>query len=146
MSALVSQQTVSRAVPVQQILSPRGVKAWLVEDYAVPLVSLEFALVGGSAQDPIGKAGAATMLAGLLDEGAGDLDSQAFQRALDEKAIEISFHSERDHISGRMRTLVRHVDRAADLLRLALNAPRLDEAPFERVREQMNARLRQEAR
>ena len=67
------------------------------------------------------------MLAGLLDEGAGDLDSQAFQRALDEKAIEISFHAERDHIGGRMRTLVRHVDRAAELLRLALNAPRLDE-------------------
>ena len=100
---------------------------------------------GGAAQDPAGKAGAATMLAGLLDEGAGDLDSQAFQRALDEKAIEISFHADRDHIGGRMRTLVRHLDRAAALLRLALNAPRFDEEPFERVREQMNARLRHEA-
>ena len=59
--------------------------------------SLDFALRGGAAQDPAGKAGAATMIAGLLDEGAGDLDSQAFQRALDEKAIEISFHAERDH-------------------------------------------------
>ena len=132
-------------VNVRELVTPRGVAAWLVEDYAVPLVSLEFAFTGGAAQDPSGKAGAATMLAGLLDEGAGDLDHQAFQRALDEKAIEISFHAERDHIGGRMRTLVRHVDRAAALLRLALNAPRLDEAPFERVREQMNARLRQEA-
>ena len=100
---------------------------------------------GGAAQDPAGKAGATTLLAGLLDEGAGDLDSQAFQQALDEKAIEISFHNERDHLGGRMRTLVRHLDRAGELLRLSLNAPRLDAEPFERVREQMNAQLRHEA-
>ena len=40
--------------------------------------SLEFAFRGGAAQDPAGKAGVATLLAGLLDEGAGDLDCQAF--------------------------------------------------------------------
>ena len=97
---------------MQQIVTPRGVKAWLVEDYAVPLLSLEFAFKGGAAQDPPGKAGAATMLAGLLDEGAGALDSQAFQQALDEKAIELSFNCDRDHIGGRMRTLIRNVDRA----------------------------------
>ena len=45
-----------------------------------------------------------------------------------------------------MRTLVRHLDRASDLLRLALNVPRFDEEPFERVREQMNARLRHDAK
>jgi len=130
------------AVNVRELVTPRGVSAWLVEDYAVPLVSLEFAFRGGAAQDPAGKTGAATMLAGLLDEGAGDLDNQAFQRALDEKAIEMSFHAERDHLSGRMRTLVRNVDRAGALLRMALNAPQFDEAPFDRVHEQMNAHLR----
>src|ERR1700722_1422286 len=114
MTALVNQQIVSRAVPVQQIVSPRGVKAWLVEDYAVPLVSLEFALKGGAAQDPAGKAGASMLLSGLLDEGAGALDSQSFHRALDEKAVELSFNCDHDHISGRMRTLTRNIDRAAE--------------------------------
>ncbi|MBV8472582.1 MAG: insulinase family protein, partial [Hyphomicrobiales bacterium] len=97
------------AVNVRELVTPRGVRAWLVEDYAVPLVSLEFAFRGGAAQDPLGKAGAATLLAGLLDEGAGDLADQAFHQALDEKAIEISFHNERDHLGGRMRTLARHL-------------------------------------
>ena len=41
-----------------------------------------------------------------------------------------------------MRTLIKNLDRAAELLSLAVNAPRLDEEPFERVREHMNARLR----
>ena len=85
------------------------------------------------------------LLAGLLDEGAGELDAQAFQRALDEKAIEISFHSDRDAMSGRMRTLVKNLDRAAELLRLAINQPRFDEEPFIRVRENANARLRHDA-
>jgi zinc protease len=145
MNLQVANPVASRAVKVEEITSPRGINAWLVEDYAVPLLSLEFALKGGAAQDPAGKAGAATMLAALLDEGAGDLDAPAFQQALDEKAIELSFNGDRDHISGRMRTLIRNVDRATELLRLALNAPLLDEAPIVRVREQLSAGLRHEA-
>ena len=130
------------AVNVDVVTTPRGLHFWLVRSYAVPLVSLEFAMRGGAAQDPADKAGLGALTAGLLDEGAGELDSQAFHRALDEKAVELSFHCDRDHWSGRMRTLVKNLDRAAELLKLAVNAPRFDEEPFERVREHMNARLR----
>ena len=133
------------AVNVDVVVSPRGVKFWLVPSRAVPVVSLEFAMRGGAAQDPPEKAGLGALMAGLLDEGAGDLDSQAFHRALDEKAVEMSFHCDRDHWSGRMRTLTKNLDRAAELLRLAVHAPRFDEEPFERVREHMNARLRHDA-
>jgi zinc protease len=133
------------AVNVDVVTSPRGLKFWLVPSHAVPVVSLEFAMRGGSAQDPADKAGLGALMSGLLDEGAGELDSQAFHRALDEKAVEMSFHCDRDHWSGRMRTLTKNLDRAAELLRLAINAPRFDEEPFERVREHMNARLRHDA-
>ena len=133
------------AVNVDVVTSPGGLKFWLVPSYAVPLVSLEFAMRGGAAQDPAAKAELGALTAALLDEGAGDLNSQAFHRALDEKAVEMSFHCDRDHSSGRMRTLTKNLDRAAELLRLAVNAPRFDEEPFERVREHMNARLRHDA-
>ncbi|MBV8594545.1 MAG: insulinase family protein [Caulobacteraceae bacterium] len=133
------------AVNVRMVNTPRGLSLWLVESAAVPLVSLEFAVRGGAAQDPDGKAGVGMMLSGLLDEGAGELDSQAFQRALDEKAIEMSFHNDRDQMTGRMRVLVKNLDRAAELLRLALNAPRFDEEAFLRVREHANARFRHDA-
>ncbi len=49
-------------------------------------------------------------------------------------------------MTGRMRTLVRNLDRAAELLRLAVNEPRFDEEPFLRVREHFNATLRREAK
>ncbi len=133
------------AVNVRTLTTPRGLTVWLVESAAVPLVALEFAMRGGAAQDPVEKAGLGTLLTGLLDEGAGELDSQAFQRALDEKAIELTFRNDRDHIAGRMRTLIKNLDRATELLRLAVNAPRFDEEPFVRVREHANARLRHDA-
>ncbi len=135
----------SSAVNVRSVTSPRGLTFWLVESATVPLVALEFAMRGGASQDPREKAGLQMLLSGMLDEGAGDLDSQAFQQALDEKAIELHFRSDRDYIGGRMRTLVKNLDRAAELLRLALNAPRFDEEAFQRVREHANARLRHDA-
>ena len=96
------------AVNVDVVVSPRGLKFWLVPSHAVPVVSLEFAMRGGSAQDPAEKAGLGALMSGLLDEGADELDSQAFHRALDEIAVEMSFHCDRDHWSGRMRTLTKN--------------------------------------
>lgn len=134
----------SRAETVQKITFGPGLIAWLVEDYAVPVVSLDFGVKGGAAQDAAEKAGTASMMASLLDEGAGDLDDEAFHRALDDKAIELGFSAERDAVTGRLRTLAQNVDAAFDLLRLAINAPRFDAAPMERVRGQMLAGLRRE--
>jgi len=132
------------AVKSREIVSPQGVKAWLVESYAVPIVSLELAFRGGATQDPQGRYGATAIMSGLLDEGAGDLDSQAFHGALEDKAIEIGFHADQDKIAGRLRTLSKNLDRASALFGLALNAPRFDEEPFERVRDQVKAHLRHE--
>jgi zinc protease len=142
-ATLVTPQ--SRASKVQTVVSKSGLEAWLVEDYAVPLVAVEFALEGGSSQDAIGKSGTATMLAALMDEGAGDLDAEAFHKAMDDKAIEISFSADGDTFHGRLKTMTRHVDAAFALLKLAVNEPRLDVDAMERVRAQMEAGLRAEA-
>ena len=141
----IAVQKSSRAASVQKVVSPEaGVEAWLVEDYAVPLVAFDFAFRGGSAQETADKAGASSMLGALLDEGAGDLDSDAIHRALDDRAVEISFSADRDTFHGRMKTLTRHLDAAVDLLRLAVNEPRLDADAIERVRSQMIAGLKRE--
>ncbi len=146
MTAYAAIKPVSRAATVQKVRSPGGIEAWLVEDYAVPLVAIDFSFKGGAAQDPAGKAGVAAMMASLLDEGAGDLDSEGFHRALDDRAIEISFGADRDVVSGRLKTLSRSVSEAVDLLRIALNAPRFDADAIERVRAQITAGFRREAK
>lgn len=121
-----------------------GIEIWHVEDYTVPVVSVEFAFLGGAAQDPAGKAGLANLMTGLLDEGAGPLDSGAFQEALEEKAIELSFGAGRDRIDGSLRTLAENTGRAFELLKLALAAPRFDNDAIERVKGQIISSLRRD--
>jgi zinc protease len=145
MTALAAAGTPSRASTVQKTVSKGGVEAWLVEDYAVPLIALEFTFKGGAAQDPIGKPGAATLLSGLLDEGAGVYDSDGFHRALDEDAIEMSFSADRDILTGRMQSLSRNSARAFALLQLAVTEARLDAESLDRVVSQIAAGLKREA-
>lgn len=124
-------------VNIQEVHSQKGITAWLVEDYTVPIVTLRFAFEGGSSQDPDGKEGLADLMSGLFDEGAGDLDSDAFQEKLDDVGAEMRFSSSRDAIYGSMRVLAEDRPAAFDLLRLALLQPRFDQQPMDRIRNQI---------
>ena len=122
---------------IQAVESPGGIKAWLVSDHNVPVVSLRFTMRGGGALDPAGKKGLAGMVDSLLDEGAGELDSQAFQTRLEDLAISLSFSSDADSFGGRFATLSEHRDAAFNMLRLALNEARFDPEAVERMRRQI---------
>lgn len=135
----------ARAVEVQRVISPGGIEAWLVEDHSNPIISLNLAFRGGAALDPEGKAGLAHMVSGLIDEGAGDLDSQAFQGTLQDLSIRLRFSSGHDSFSGSLMTLTENSERAFELLRLALTEPRFDAEPVERIRAQILASLSREA-
>ncbi|MBZ9963304.1 M16 family metallopeptidase [Mesorhizobium sp. BR1-1-2] len=134
---LVLPALAARAMEIQQVTSPKGVTAWLVEDYSVPMVAVRFVFGGGSTQDPPGKEGLANLMTGLFDEGAGPLDSDAFQVKLDDAGAEMSFEETRDGIYGSMRMLAEQRDEAFDLLRLAVNEPRFDQAPIDRIGAQI---------
>ncbi len=124
-------------VAIQEVKSDKGITAWLVEDYTVPIVSIRFEFDGGSTQDPDGKEGLAELMTGLFDEGAGNLDSDAFQIRLDDAGAEMRFGASPDTIHGSMRMLTERKDEALDLLRMAIEAPRFDAAPIDRIRSQM---------
>lgn len=132
----------AHAVDIQEITTPKGIKAWLVEEHSVPLIALRFAFQGGAALDPVEQQGLATVLSGTLDEGAGELDSQAFQKALKQKAIRLSFDAGRDNFFGRLQSLSANKDTAFELLRLAINEPRFDIDPVDRIKAQITESLR----
>ncbi|WP_340116949.1 pitrilysin family protein [Pelagibius sp. 7325] len=131
----------ARAVEVQRVVSPGGIEAWLVEDHTNPIIALELAFRGGGALDPEDKAGLAYMVSSTIDEGAGPLDSQAFQGELDNLSISLKFDAGLDSFSGSLETLTENRDRAFELLRLALTEPRFDAEPVERIRSQIVASL-----
>jgi zinc protease len=133
------------ATKIQRVTSPGGIEAWLVSDATLPIIALNFAFRGGAAQDREGRAGIANLVSGLLDEGAGDLDAQAFQTRMEERAVEISFDADRDAFYGSLRVLTENRDEAVNLLQLALTKPRFDADAIERIRAQVLARIRHES-
>lgn len=130
------------AVKVQEVVSAKGITAWLVEDHTNPIISVNFAFRGGSALDPDGKDGVANLVSATLDEGAGGMDSESFQRRLEDLSVSLSFSARLDTFSGRMRTLTRNRDDAFGLLKLAITRPRFDPEAVERIRSQVLAGLR----
>ncbi len=81
------------ATTVERVVSPGGIEAWLVEAHEIPILSVSVAFRGGADTDPAGKEGLANMVSGLLDEGAGDLDSQAYQTRIEDLAIRSEEHT-----------------------------------------------------
>jgi zinc protease len=130
------------ATTIERVVSPGGIEAWLVHEPAVPMIAIDFAFVGGAAQDAPGKGGTATLVASLLDEGAGDLDAKTFHARLERKAIELGFQAERDTLRGTLRTLTENKDEAFDYLRLAVTQPRFDQSDVEVIRAQILSMLR----
>ncbi|WP_420807598.1 M16 family metallopeptidase [Bradyrhizobium valentinum] len=132
------------AAKIQRLVSPGGIEAWFVQDATVPLIAMEYAFGGGAAQDPAGKSGVGNMVASLLDEGSGDLDSKTFHERLERRAIELSFSSTRDYFRGSLRMLKDNKDEAFDLLQMALTSPHFDTADVERIRAQVLSGLRRD--
>jgi len=132
------------AAKIQRLVSPGGIEAWFVQDATVPLIAMEYAFGGGSSQDPAGKSGLGNMVASLIDEGSGDLDSKTFHERLDRRAIELGFSSTRDYFRGSLRMLKDNKDEAFELLHLALTSPHFATEDVERIRAQIISGLRRE--
>ena len=129
-------------LPIQRVTS-NGLTAWLVEDHSVPVVSLSWSWPGGAAFDAPGREGTAGLAAALLTEGAGDMPAAAFTDALRDAGIGLSFGAGRDDVDGGFRCLVDALPEAERLARLAMTAPRLDQAAIERLRARAIAGARQ---
>lgn len=126
----------ANAIEIKEVTSPGGIKAWLVESKSIPLIAMDFSFEGGSTSDPVGKEGTAHFITGMMDEGAGNLDSAAFQALRDELAVRISFDSGMDQFEGSLQTLSKNRVQAFDLLKKVLTAPHFETQAMERVRQQ----------
>lgn len=137
---------VRAAVDIQEVTSPSGFKAWLVEDHGIPFTALEVRFRGGTSVDPMNKRGAVNMMTALIEEGTGELDSVRFAEARDSLASSFLFSSDPDGVTVSAQFLTEKRDKAVDLLRQAITAPRFDADAIERVRGQILSNLRSSAK
>ena len=144
--ALVFVSSKAEAMKIQEVKSPGGITAWLVEEHGIPLIAMRFAFEGGNAQDPDAKEGVANFIASMMDEGAGELTSKQFQERMEAIAMRMSFDDSRDAVYGSFETLSENRDAAIELLALAVSKPRFDTDAVERIRGQLFASLAYAAR
>ncbi len=138
--AMAQQQ---HGVPVEQVISPGGIEAWLVSDSTVPIVVVNAYWRGGAAIEPERLTGVTGVMTEMLTEGAGDLDGNAYKERLQDLNMSLSFSSGWDGVGMSLITLTENRDAAFAMARAALTAPRFDAAPLERIRRQMLIGLRQ---
>ena len=131
---------------IEKVTSPGGITAWLVQDRLNPIIAMQVVFIGGSIADPDGKEGLAQLTAAMMYEGAGALKSQAFQKAVEDKSIDLGFSAGSDTFSGSLKTLTKNRDMAFDLFRLAMTEPRFDAEPLSRTKTQILVNLARRAR
>lgn len=134
----------ANAITVKSVQGPTGVETWLSEERALPMIAVNISFPAGSAYDPADKPGLANLTASLLDEGAGDLASDAFKQALESRAIRFAAAADRDYIVVTLTTLKENADEAFRLAALAFAHPRFDPEAVERIRVAVLASLKQE--
>lgn len=139
---LLCASPVMAMVDVEDI-SVSGVPVWYAADMAVPVVHLIFTFEeAGTASDPDTLSGRAMLAAKMLNEGAGDLDSQSFHKALDARAIQFSARVEQDDLVVELHTLKDELPAAMALVTDALTQPRNDAAMIDAAKEEQRVALK----
>lgn len=134
----------SSLADVQVVTSPGGITAWLVREDFVPMISMEFAWRGGASIEPADRRGIGWILAYMMNEGAGGMDTSEYGARMADLNMNFSCGAWTDWTSCGMTTLKETSDESFDMLRLAFSDLGLDREPFERAKREMVASLEAE--
>lgn len=132
--ALLLLAQAAQAVEIKAVTSPKSIPSWLMEDTTDSMISFSFSFRGGDLQDPKGKEGLTDLMVGLLSNGAGDLDRDAFEEKLYATGARLSLGSSSDSVNGSLRILPGETQEPLELLALALNAPRFDQTDIDQAK------------
>ena len=122
-----------RLPKVKPFTLKNGMKVYLVEQTTLPLVSMELSFDGGSATDPKGKEGLASVCMSMLTEGTAKLDKIQYAEALADVASNISSYAGDDMHGVSLGSLTKHLDTTFALFVDTLLEPGFRQSDFERM-------------
>lgn len=111
-----------------------GTTLLLMERHDVPLIAFNAIIRGGAATDPENRYGTASLLAGLLEKGAGARDANAFAETVASVGGTIETGASTEAISVGGSFLSRDQKLMIELLADVLQRPRLEADQFEALR------------
>lgn len=129
-------------IEIEEVTSPGGITAWLVEDHSIPFTALELRFRGGTSLDDPDARGAVYLMSGLIEEGAGDMDARTYARKLESLAASFGYRATDDSVAISAQFLTENRDEVIDLLRTTIHEPRFDQDAIDRVRAQVVSGLR----
>jgi zinc protease len=129
--------------PVQKQTLANGLAVWIVEQHEVPLVQANLIVRAGSAADPAGKYGVASMTANMLDEGAGGKTALELADAIEFLGAQLGTSSTFDYSAVRLSAPVSKLADALPLMADVVLRPGFPAAELERLRKEALTRLLQ---
>lgn len=117
------------------VVLDNGTTVLLVEKHDVPLIGLQAVIRGGAVSDPEGQAGLSSLLAGLLEKGAGERDAATFAEAIDSVGGSLSANANLESITISGEFLARDADLMIELLATMLREPKLESAELIKLRD-----------
>lgn len=119
----------------RQVELDNGAVFILHEKRDVPLIGAEVTLRGGAVSDPEGRAGLASLFAGLLEKGAGDRDAASFAETVAAVGGSLSAAAELEAITISADFMARDADMMVELLIDMLQRPTLSAAEMTKLRD-----------
>ena len=119
----------------ERIVLANGLTLIIMPLRDVPLVAFNAVLRGGELGDGVGKPGVASLVAGLLEKGAGDRDAFQFADAVEGVGGSFNAGAGPESITIRGQFLARDQQLLLELLGDALVRPRFDADELETLRE-----------
>ncbi|HVK85817.1 MAG TPA: pitrilysin family protein [Kofleriaceae bacterium] len=127
------EQRPFRLPAVKPFTLKSGIKVYLVEQHTLPLVSMDLTFDGGSASDPKGKEGLASVCMAMLTEGTARLDKIQFAEALADVASSVGAYASDDTQGITLGSLSKHLDTTFALFVETLRSPGFRATDFDRM-------------
>ena len=133
--APVSMATEMSLPDFERVELENGTVLLLAERHDVPLVGLQAIVRGGAIAEPEGRHGLASLLAGVMQKGAGRRDAAAFADAVAAVGGELSVTAGLESISVSAEFLARDAELMLELVADLLQRPTLDEDELGKLRD-----------
>ena len=122
--------------PIQRATLSNGLPVVLVESHELPLVQVNLLILGGSADDPAGKFGVASLTAAMLDEGAGQRTALQIADDVEFLGADLGTSSSFDASAVRLNVPSARLEAALPIMADVALRPTFPQADLDRLRQE----------
>jgi zinc protease len=142
---VLSSAVAEAGVTIENWVAPSGARVFFVENHALPILDVQVDFAAGTAYDPKGKAGLASLTHGLIDMGVQGMDETQLSNRLADLGALLSGGVDMDRASLSLRTLSAEDKRlpALDIMRAVLVSPQFPATVLAREKARTVAALKE---